>query len=471
MALGLRVYRPAEQPCLSFNRKFCPALNLSHYDSQEQKAMQKACRRFVSLERDFGKEARFCGKRAPRLNPCWEESGSMYCLPHFFILGEMKCGTTTLYELLLKHPRIQPPKTKEPRFLQAGRFPVTNIARYAYEFSAAADATNDAVSFDASPVYLRSPTARFFIAKWLPEAKLIVLVRDPVQRTYSHWKMGFDWLKAKCTTEVEKGHVLAMAPFTTFDAITKRSLMSVYMTKCKMLLRISSPGSGQSFQFWEWPSANNTLNMRLANCLAAQNKNLTKETLPELNEQYPTSADRRKIMRSSMPVMQCSEMMLMPPSMLTKGAMYSTELERWAHIFTNKQLLVIDTDDLTRKPQQQMNETFEFLGLPNVNVGAKTKFCVRGKEGIMDVLHEKEKGIFFEDEDEKGNASSGDHEVRKGHIKVGDCDQNSDNVGMHTENGVAKHNISPALEQQMRDFFKPYNQRLYRFLGRDLGWD
>ena len=52
------------------------------------------------------------------------------CLPHFFILGEMKCGTTSLYHFLTKHPRVVVPRVKEPRFLQPGRFAQSTVSRY-----------------------------------------------------------------------------------------------------------------------------------------------------------------------------------------------------------------------------------------------------------------------------------------------------------------------------------------------------
>ena len=46
----------------------------------------------------------------------------------------MKCGTTTLYHMLTRHPRIVVPRVKEPRFLQQGRFQQTSLSRYAREF-------------------------------------------------------------------------------------------------------------------------------------------------------------------------------------------------------------------------------------------------------------------------------------------------------------------------------------------------
>ena len=48
--------------------------------------------------------------------------------------GEMKCGTTTLYQLLAKHARISLPLTKEPRFLMNGRHQAITVGRYAVEF-------------------------------------------------------------------------------------------------------------------------------------------------------------------------------------------------------------------------------------------------------------------------------------------------------------------------------------------------
>lgn len=151
----------------------------------EQKATQKACGPFTNLERHFEKnlDGRFCGRRLPRLNPCWFEEGSTYCLPHFFIIGEMKCGTTTLYHMLSKHPRMALPRVKEPRFLQPGRFAVTTVSRYAYNFLSAAR-SSDAVTFDASPIYLRSQVARIWLRRWLPDTRIMALVRNPAQRAY-----------------------------------------------------------------------------------------------------------------------------------------------------------------------------------------------------------------------------------------------------------------------------------------------
>ena len=78
------------QTCLSFNRRLCPPLNLSIQDTREQRQTHAFCAQFVQKERAMAANATFCGKRARRLNPCWVQGGVTSCIPHFFILGEMK---------------------------------------------------------------------------------------------------------------------------------------------------------------------------------------------------------------------------------------------------------------------------------------------------------------------------------------------------------------------------------------------
>ena len=203
---------------------------------------------------------RYCGTRQKRLNPCWSEGGlggatTPFCLPHFFILGEMKCGTTTLYELLLKHPRMVPPRTKEPRFLQQGRFSDTTVSRYALYFqSAVLTGANDTVTFDASPVYLRSKVARFWISRWLPESRLVVLVRNPVQRTYSHWKMGRDWIDSKCTG-APRARIQMVDQLLSFRAIAQRSLVQMYWEKCALITGSKPVHAPGNLEFMQLPDS------------------------------------------------------------------------------------------------------------------------------------------------------------------------------------------------------------------------
>lgn len=137
---------------------------------------------------------------------------------------------------------------------------------------------------------------------------------------------------------------------------------------------------------------------------------------------------------------QCSEMMLIPPSMLTKSASYAFELEKWARTFPRSSLKIIHTDSLSRYSQQVLNETFTFLGLPPVDVGKQSRFCVRGKAGVMDVLRESDLNISF-----GTNGSSA------ATLKVGDCETlNEPTTHVDPINGAVHHYIEPQLQERLK---------------------
>lgn len=469
------------QTCLPFSRRLCPPLNLSLLDNKEQKAVHDSCGKYVKQERNLPSPPRFCGAREGRLNPCWSEtagngSALSYCLPHFFILGEMKCGTTTVYELLLKHPRIVAPRTKEPRYLQQGRFAQTTLSRYAVNFRRAVEtAAADTVTFDASPVYLRSKIARFWLARWLPEAKLIVLVRNPVQRSYSHWKMGYEWAHGKCSDGDMAQRLKEVAELLTFSSIIQRSLVVTYWDRCRQLTGGESAPSGFSLmalndkrlppaeqRHLHSPAA--TLNYSaFGRCLLTQDHDLILEYADELRGAWPVEPLKGAMSRAKHAVGSCSEMMMLPPAALQKSGSYAVELERWARIFPRSQIKVIVTDELTRGSQRIMNETFDFLQLPRMPIGNQSRFCVRGKAGVMDVLHASELNITI------GHDTSEHAHLLAPQLKVGDCEPDSGHA--HDEaTGSDLHRIEPRVQERLRRFFEPHNRRLYRFLGRDLGW-
>ena len=136
--------------------------------------------------RDARASSHFCGERVARTNPCWSHQGRERCMPYFFLLGEMKCGTTTLYKKLAEHPQVVLPRNKEVRYLQQPKYRKHTATWYASNFDSVVGAPRDAVTFDASPTAFNAQAiAPGWTAKWLPDARLVVMLRDPIQRTYS----------------------------------------------------------------------------------------------------------------------------------------------------------------------------------------------------------------------------------------------------------------------------------------------
>lgn len=133
--------------------------------------------------------------------------------PGFLIAGAQRCGTTSLFRLLAKHPNVRPPwATKGIHY-----FDTADKFRRGPQFYAAhfplMRATNGqpAITGEASPYYLYHPLAGSRIAAELPEAKVIVLLRDPVERAFSAFKQetgrGFETLSFEAALDAEPGRL------------------------------------------------------------------------------------------------------------------------------------------------------------------------------------------------------------------------------------------------------------------------
>ena len=105
--------------------------------------------------------------------------------PSFFIIGQAKCGTTTLAHDLRQHSQIRMPVGKELQyFLNLHEWLPLNWYEAQFPCGAAGQ-----VTFEATASYLYVPWASRLLLNAYPSAKLIVLLRDPVARTFSHYRM------------------------------------------------------------------------------------------------------------------------------------------------------------------------------------------------------------------------------------------------------------------------------------------
>ena len=111
-------------------------------------------------------------------------------MPNFLIIGAMKSGTTALYYYLEQHPQIYMSPVKEPNFFcfagQEGSESksVTRIEAYRQLFKGVSE---ERAIGEASHCYLYEPGAVARIQQYVPEAKLVAILRNPVERAYSHF--------------------------------------------------------------------------------------------------------------------------------------------------------------------------------------------------------------------------------------------------------------------------------------------
>lgn len=137
--------------------------------------------------------------------------------PSFFIIGERKCGTSSLFRYLVAHPHVLPGRLKEPNFFGA-HSPAhieAHLDDYLSLFPSAdggdqlvltwPELDGDGVLYEEPVRFDRVPRRRYItgeasansfqdvdpevLHRHLPDLKLILLVRDPVERAYSHHRM------------------------------------------------------------------------------------------------------------------------------------------------------------------------------------------------------------------------------------------------------------------------------------------
>jgi len=151
--------------------------------------------------------------------------------PYLIIGGAPKAGTTSLYKWLADHPKVCASSIKETRFFldadyplpSATRFNGTNLEEYDGFFRHCRDAEN-LVRVDASPDYLYSKAA-LRIAELLPRAKLVFILRDPVERMVSWYKYARQrGLIGKKMTLREYIIIQVVNPVTTETPIHLRAL-------------------------------------------------------------------------------------------------------------------------------------------------------------------------------------------------------------------------------------------------------
>ena len=152
--------------------------------------------------------------------------------PDAIVIGAPKAGTSALHAALARHPQVYASAVKEPKHYLCTDAPppaytgpgdahsqqewVWRAEDYARLFEPAPEGS---VRLESTPFYLYARSARRRIAEELPDARLVVVVRDPIDRAYSNWMhLYVDGLEpeadfvAACRAEESRVHA-GWAPF------------------------------------------------------------------------------------------------------------------------------------------------------------------------------------------------------------------------------------------------------------------
>lgn len=104
--------------------------------------------------------------------------------PHFIVIGASKCGTTSLYKYLGQHSQVLPPINKEIDFFN---FNYEQGKDWYFAHFLVLPQEQGFITGEASPSYFSYPNVDRRIRELIPQIKLIVLLRNPVERVISHY--------------------------------------------------------------------------------------------------------------------------------------------------------------------------------------------------------------------------------------------------------------------------------------------
>lgn len=113
-------------------------------------------------------------------------------MPDFLVIGGQKCGTTSLYQYLISHPFIISAMKKQMHFFdnhfeKGITWYQSHFPSYLYKHYFKQIHKQDFITGEATPYYIFHPLAAKRVAEYLPNAKFVLLIRNPVERSYSHY--------------------------------------------------------------------------------------------------------------------------------------------------------------------------------------------------------------------------------------------------------------------------------------------
>ena len=141
----------------------------------------------ISISRDWKDIFKYCRWYFRRI------TSFARVLPDFILLGEMKSGTTTVYDHIVRHPNIIPPLSKDSTFYHNYYWRGVNWYRSYFPSTLLiqirkALAGSKVLTGEACVDGLFHPLVAERIARINPKCKIIIVLRNPVDRAYSHYQ-------------------------------------------------------------------------------------------------------------------------------------------------------------------------------------------------------------------------------------------------------------------------------------------
>lgn len=169
-----------------------------------------------------------------------------YVKPSFFIIGTQKGGTSALFKYLMEHPRVVGGIKKEIHFFNRDIcYERMGESYYHRHFPVIYRMGRGRLTFDATPKYIYGPKVAKRLSLYSPNAKLVLLLRDPIERAYSAWNMFRKYAKGSGKTpeglmmenEDERNGVMSLLErdsYPGFSEIIREEIESMGNDDCPM---------------------------------------------------------------------------------------------------------------------------------------------------------------------------------------------------------------------------------------------
>jgi len=382
------------------------------------------------------------------------------CRPGFIIIGQGKCGTSSLYHYLVGHPRVLSASKKQIHYFKYHTD--ESMKWYLSHFPSAETflSRGALITGEASPGYLPYPDVARRMSHGLEgHTKIIVIVREPLDRAWSSYKYNYvepalERLKRSGLKGYVKSH-LSEEYYRKHHIFSFEDLLRAELNTLRECLKPGGFGETMSRKFFGHTTTfEDEFNRRDADdtleplvdldeyCYGGRvSKNVPREQWSELIADHP-----EKII--NLPTTKLIQ------SILGRG-LYTLPLEWWYASFSANDIYMFCNEDLRERPVESMSDLSGFLGLPTfnfTNVVSKGMYNVGGNEGYdkptswdeVEEVHESE-SLFLDKKDTSGSTSVNDI--------------------------WSDIPISAELLQEFIEFVKPYNDRLFQLTGKRCPWN
>jgi hypothetical protein len=409
----------------------------------------------------FEQQAEICGEKMEGYkSSCWKQEGydrEIACLPKFYVIGFMKSGTTAFYESVSRHPDIQPPLEKEVYWLDRVADMTTNCP-VCYFSNQVGDLGPKDISFDSTPSYIFHEGAMNWIQKYTPDSKFFVLLRNPAERAFSHWRFAWTLAEQEATSVIKEKRMQECAdraddvrelmelPQYSFDHMLHAYLFKEAMDKCGI------PYHEDFFMLWDLAPVSEIPAQNLI-CLRDQSGVANAmQFYQEMFDAYATAFAKGDKGYWEYEIVNRCTRGLLDGAIWKLGEKTPDVIKRWLKKVPREQFMFIPSQDLQKHTKEVMDNVFEFLEVPPADIGADE----------MGQICPMKQGIHSGKDGGKNHVTV----LKKGENCYSASKKSKSKT--HTKQNME---LSDWAVSEMKKRFAKTNRQIYRIIGMDLGWE